>query len=211
MSCATCGAPNAKNTCGGCHTTRYCNEACQKAHWKAHRPACKAAAASAAAASAPPAAPPTGPFVLPAGAPCSSCGGDIDITVDGVKCGACFRVQYCNPACQKAHWPAHRAACGAALRARVWAGEGELGMGEVTLKKAMRRARRELGDDHEETLGHMATYALFLRQVGRYVEAEPLYREALSCKRRTLGDEHPHTLGSINNLANLLSNQGKLG
>jgi hypothetical protein len=77
-------------------------------------------------ASAPPPAPPVGPFVLPAGAPCGSCGGDVDITADGVKCGACFRVQYCNRACQKAHWPAHRAACGVALRARVRAGEGEV-------------------------------------------------------------------------------------
>ena len=169
MPCATCGAPNANNTCGGCHTARYCNEACQKAHWKAHRPACKAAAATAASA---PHAPPPGPFVLLGGAPCGSCGGDVDINVDGVKCGACFRVQYCNPACQKAHWPAHRAACGA----RVWAGEGELGMGEATLKKALRRARRELGDAHAETLGHMNTFAAFLHKLGRNASraAEPL-------------------------------------
>ena len=42
---------------------------------------------------------------------------------------------------------------------------------------------------------------------------EPLYREreALAVRRRTLGDEHPDTLVSINNLANLLSDQGKLG
>ena len=93
-----------------------------------------------------------------------------------MKCGACFRVQYCNPACQKAHWPAHRAACGAALRARVWAGEGELGMGEVTLRKALRRARRELGDAHAETLGHMNTFAAFLHKLGRNASraAEPL-------------------------------------
>jgi hypothetical protein len=122
---------------------------------------------------------------MPAGAPCGSCGGNVNIDANGVKCGACFRVQYCNPACQKAHWPAHRAACGEFLRARVWAGEGELGMGEVTLKKALKRARRELGDDHAETLGHIEVYAEFLRKVGRYGEAEPLYREALAACRRT--------------------------
>jgi hypothetical protein len=48
----------------------------------------------------------------------------------------------------------------------VWAGEGELGMGEATLKKALRRARRELGDDHAETLEHMDTYAEYLRKLG---------------------------------------------
>ena len=94
-------------------------------------------AITAAAASAPPPAPPTGPFVLPAGAPCGSCGGDVDINADGVKCGACFRVQYCNPACQKAHWAVHKEACGAATRARVHAGEGELEGAEGTLKRAM--------------------------------------------------------------------------
>jgi hypothetical protein len=84
-------------------------------------------------------------------------------------------------------------------------------MGEATLKKALRRARRELGDDHAETLEHMDTYAEYLRKMGCYGEAEPLYREALSARRRTLGDEHPDTLASINNLALLLSEQGKLG
>ena len=81
-------------------------------------------------------------------------------------------------------------------------------MGEATLKKALRRARLELGDDHAETLEHMDTYAEYLRKMGCYGEAEPLYREALSARRRTLGDEHPDTLASINNLALLCRTRG---
>jgi hypothetical protein len=81
-------------------------------------------------------------------------------------------------------------------------------MGEATLKKALRRARLELGDDHAETLEHMDTYAEYLRKMGCYGEAEPLYRKALSARRRTLGDEHPDTLASINNLALLCRTRG---
>jgi hypothetical protein len=86
----------------------------------------------------------------------------------------------------------------------MWAGEGELGLGEVTLKKALRRARRELGDAHEETLAHMDTYAVFLAKVGRFGEAEPLFRDALRYRRETLGDTHPTTKAGRRRLSNLM-------
>ena len=45
--------------------------------------------------------------------------------------------------------------------------------------------------------------------MGKYEEAEPLYRRALAGREAALGAEHPTTLASVENLANLLSNMGK--
>ncbi|KAK8000501.1 TPR-like protein [Apiospora arundinis] len=45
--------------------------------------------------------------------------------------------------------------------------------------------------------------------LGKYGEAERLYRPALELSEKVLGREHPDTLGSMNNLANVLDNQGK--
>ena len=41
------------------------------------------------------------------------------------------------------------------------------------------------------------------------VEAEQMHRETLELKEKLLGREHPDTLGSMNNLAAVLSSQGK--
>ena len=46
-----------------------------------------------------------------------SCGNP-ECDADGkLKCAACSTVKYCSPACQKAHWPNHKAACKAARTA----------------------------------------------------------------------------------------------
>eukprot|EP00929_Paragymnodinium_shiwhaense_P008745 TRINITY_DN11270_c0_g1_i15.p1 TRINITY_DN11270_c0_g1~~TRINITY_DN11270_c0_g1_i15.p1 ORF type:complete len:112 (+),score=17.65 TRINITY_DN11270_c0_g1_i15:1-336(+) len=45
--------------------------------------------------------------------------------------------------------------------------------------------------------------------MGRFEEAEPLYREALHGYREKLGDMHPDTLTSINNMAGLLKGMGR--
>ena len=208
MSCASCGEPNAKQLCGGCRSAHYCNETCQKNHWGAHKGPCKATRAAAAAKPPPP---PAGPFVLDLH--CGHCGRELSDASDSTdkRCGGCTRVGYCGKECQKAHWPAHKAACAEAAKARMWAGEGELEGAEGALKRAMVKAQRELGEEHEETLAHMCTYAEFLRKVARFAESEVLSLKTLAAQRRTLGDEHPDTLTSINNLAILLKNQGKLG
>ena len=205
MSCAACNALDAKNECSGCHTARYCGKVCQVSHWRAHKAACKKARATL----APEPPPPRAPFVIDLH--CGSCGAELTPET-GNKCGSCARIAYCGKACQKAHWPEHKAACLAATEARMWAGEGKLHLGaEKGLKRAMEKAQEELGAEHVETLRCMAAYAELLRKVGRYEEAGALYREVLAVRRRTLGDEHPDTLGSINNLALLLADQGKLG
>ncbi|KAI6080516.1 hypothetical protein F4821DRAFT_55383 [Hypoxylon rubiginosum] len=45
--------------------------------------------------------------------------------------------------------------------------------------------------------------------LGKYNEAEQMYRQTLEVRERVLGREHPSTLGSMNNLADVLGNQGK--
>ena len=45
--------------------------------------------------------------------------------------------------------------------------------------------------------------------MGKYEEAEPLYRRALAGREAALGAEHPDTLMSVNNLAVLLKDMGK--
>ena len=121
------------------------------------------------------------------------CGGVVDGGGDGVQCGACFRVQYCGAACQRAHWRAHRDACAEAAAARVHAGEGELEGADATLKRATTKAAKEFGEESAEALGCMTTYAEFLRKVARFDEAGALFRKMLEVTRRTLGGSHPDT------------------
>ncbi|KAI1132153.1 hypothetical protein F5Y10DRAFT_6263 [Nemania abortiva] len=45
--------------------------------------------------------------------------------------------------------------------------------------------------------------------LGKYSEAEQLYRQTLQLQEEVLGREHPSTLASMNNLANVLDDQGK--
>ena len=208
MICASCGKPDARELCSGCRSVCYCNKTCQRNHWGVHKTPCRAGGPAPPAKTAPP---PAGPFVLDLH--CGHCGEEMFNTPDsaGIRCGSCARVAYCGEKCQKAHWPAHKAACLGDTKARVLAGEGELAGAEGSLKSAWDKARKELGKEHEETLVCMSTYATFLRRVGRYGEAEPLFREALDGFRRSLGDSHPNTLSSICNLAGLLKDRGKLG
>ena len=79
-----------------------------------------------------------------------------------IRCGSCARVNYCDMACADAHWAAHKAACEVATVARVHAGDGELEGADRTLRNAVKRARKELGREHAETLDCQHAYATFL-------------------------------------------------
>ena len=63
--------------------------------------------------------------------------------------------------------------------------------------------KRELGEDHPETLELKNDLALLYKEQGDYDKAEPLFLEALKGRRPKLGDTHPHTLDSWNNLIDL--------
>jgi tetratricopeptide (TPR) repeat protein len=68
-----------------------------------------------------------------------------------------------------------------------------------------------LGPRHPDTLTSLNNLAFVYQAVGRYGEAEPLYREALLTRREVLGPRHPDTLISLNNLAALYRALGRYG
>jgi non-specific serine/threonine protein kinase/serine/threonine-protein kinase len=70
--------------------------------------------------------------------------------------------------------------------------------------------RRELGDEHPDTLDSIKEMGYLLWAQGRLAEAEPLLREAMEKRRRVLGNDHISTLDSIDKYGNLLRDQGKL-
>jgi len=47
--------------------------------------------------------------------------------------------------------------------------------------------------------------------MGRYSEAEPLYRRSLAIREQQLGADHPYTASSLNNLAGLYYSMGRYG
>ena len=77
----------------------------------------------------------------------------------------------------------------------------------LELLSARLQAERTDGGNLSFTLDTLASE---LKALGKYDEAEPLFREALEMNRETLGNRHPSTLGSINNLGLLLVAKGDL-
>ena len=89
----------------------------------------------------------------------------------------------------------------------------ELGLYESALPlqtSALDTRRRELGDDHPETLASINSMGRLLEDQGKFDDAMPFYRETLEASRRILGPDHPVTLRSINNMGLLLQRQGRL-
>ena len=70
--------------------------------------------------------------------------------------------------------------------------------------------RKDLGDEHPETLTSMNNLALTLWNQGDLAGARKLQEQVLDARRRVLGEEHPTTLISMDNLALTLGNQGDL-
>jgi TPR repeat protein len=96
--CAACARADAYNLCAGCRFVSYCDARCQKAHWAAHKVICKAVRADAAR--------------NPAwkATTCDACAATL-VGV-GQRCSGCYSAEYCDAACQLAHWTReHRAVC----------------------------------------------------------------------------------------------------
>ncbi len=94
----------------------------------------------------------------------------------------------------------------ARLRAVIGASFQALGnypASQEHLERALEVRRRELGEDHEDTLASMHGLAGLLVDLGERARAETLQRAALDGRRAQLGDDHAATLQSMNDLAEL--------
>ena len=63
------------------------------------------------------------------------------------------------------------------------------------------RRRRDLGEDHPDTLAAASNLAVSLRAAGEYQAARELDEDTLARRRRVLGEDHPDTLTSADGLA----------
>ena len=63
------------------------------------------------------------------------------------------------------------------------------------------RRRRDLGEDHPDTLAAANALAVSLRAAGEYQAARELDEDTLARRRRVLGEDHPDTLASASGLA----------
>ena len=70
-------------------------------------------------------------------------------------------------------------------------------------------AQAESGADSQAYGAALNEHALSLHEVGRFSEAEPLYRQALAIDEKTLGTGHPAYAVHLNNLAELLRETGR--
>ena len=68
---------------------------------------------------------------------CSSCGADALL-----RCSRCLGAFYCDAACQRAHWAAHKQPCAAAERVRATAGGGSVDAFDAKFAEHKRRAAR---------------------------------------------------------------------
>jgi serine/threonine protein kinase len=80
--------------------------------------------------------------------------------------------------------------------------------GLETQRRVVAISRRELGNEHPDTLTAIGNLAEFRKELGEYEESEQLWRELLKVCRRTLGDEHTETLRAISSLAKVLRVRG---
>jgi serine/threonine protein kinase len=86
-------------------------------------------------------------------------------------------------------------------------GRADLGLPHA--EQALNIRRRELGDDHPDTLTSMNDYARSLRVIGRLSDALPIYQQVLQRRRQVLGVDHLETISSLNNYATALEAMGR--
>ena len=94
--------------------------------------------------------------------------------------------------------------------ANTMRGLGLLERADKAQSQAVEIRRRELGDDHPDTLSSIHEAGVLLRARGMPAEAEAHIREAMEGRRRVLGDTHLDTLSSISAMRGLVRNPGDM-
>ena len=78
---------------------------------------------------------------------------------------------------------------------------------QLNYPEAERYYKKAAAIEDENPL-YLDAHATMLWKMGRYDEAEPLYRRALAIGEKAIGPHHPEVGTRLNNLANLLHDQG---
>ncbi|HYU32877.1 MAG TPA: tetratricopeptide repeat protein, partial [Thermoanaerobaculia bacterium] len=86
---------------------------------------------------------------------------------------------------------------------------GRLGEAEALLEKVVAFRRRQLGEEHPDTLLAKNELGNIYSAQARRKEAEELFDQVLDGRRRKLGPENPQTLETMNNLATVYRDQGR--
>ena len=92
--------------------------------------------------------------------------------------------------------------------------------GPVLCHRPVRRGRAALQTQPQDPGGEararppgvalsLNNLAELYRAMGRYAEAEPLYRRSLEVREKRLGPDHPHVATSLNDLASLYEDMGR--
>jgi tetratricopeptide (TPR) repeat protein len=71
--------------------------------------------------------------------------------------------------------------------------------------------KAQFGINHANYAGALNNLARVYEPLGRYGEAEGLYKRALAIREEALGADHPDVAQALNNLANVYKDQGKYG
>lgn len=77
------------------------------------------------------------------------------------------------------------------------------------LEKLLGLSRLAYGEKSSETAAALNNYAVNLRAIGRYGEAEQMFREVSEIGREILDDGHPDRAIQLNNLGNVLQDMGR--
>jgi tetratricopeptide (TPR) repeat protein len=91
----------------------------------------------------------------------------------------------------------------------AWA-QGNFGIAEKMIRKAVTTRRESLGAENYNTGISLEVLALVLAAQGEFEQAEKIHREALEGSEKSRGKEDRNTLTIVSNLAEILRHQGKL-
>jgi tetratricopeptide (TPR) repeat protein/predicted Ser/Thr protein kinase len=77
-------------------------------------------------------------------------------------------------------------------------------------ERALFLRRRELGEEHPDTIDVMGSLAAVYERSGKLKEAEPLYARVVELEERILGKDNPGTLKATNGLAVTYAEEGRM-